>query len=43
MAAHMEQQIELAEKTIGESRRNIAALREQIKSLVASADEPASK
>jgi uncharacterized coiled-coil protein SlyX len=43
MAAHMEQQIELAEKTISESRRNIAALREQIKSLVASADEPASE
>jgi uncharacterized coiled-coil protein SlyX len=35
MAARMEQQIELAEKTIRDSRHNIAALREQIKMLSA--------
>jgi uncharacterized coiled-coil protein SlyX len=35
MAARMEQQIELAEKTIRDSRHNIAALREQIKMLLA--------
>ncbi len=35
MAARMEQQIELAEKTIRDSRHNIAALREQIKMLQA--------
>jgi len=39
MAARMEQQIELAEQTIRDSRRNIAALREQIKSLLASDDD----
>ena len=35
MAARMEQQIELAEQTIRDSRHNIAALREQIKMLLA--------
>jgi phage shock protein A len=40
LAARMEQQIELAEETIRDSRRNIAALREQIKSLLASDDNP---
>jgi len=39
IAARMEQQIELAEQTIRDSRRNIAALREQIKSLLASDDD----
>ncbi len=39
MAARMEQQIELAEQTIRDSRRNIAALREQIKSLLAGDDD----
>lgn len=39
MAAHMEQQIELAEQTIRDSRHNIAALREQIKSLLTSDDD----
>ena len=35
----MEQQIELAEQTIRDSRRNIAALREQIKSLLTGDDD----